>query len=60
VAVRDNRQALYGERARRKEDQEWEMAGLARRDGDMKAAERHTERARLWAQGIDPDAETEK
>lgn len=43
-------------RHRRKADHEWEMAGLARQDGDMKAAAEHTRHARLWDQGQDPDA----
>jgi hypothetical protein len=32
-------------------DQEWEMAGLARQDGDHKAAAIHTERARAIQRG---------
>jgi hypothetical protein len=32
-------------RLRRKADQEWEMAGLARQDGDTKAVEEHTRKA---------------
>jgi hypothetical protein len=39
----------------RKADQEWELAGCARQDGDKAAELKHTERARLWHQGIDPD-----
>ena len=39
-------------RMQRKRDQEWEMAGLARADGDMAAAQRHTEAAREWARKI--------
>lgn len=31
---------------RRKADQQWDLAGLARRDGDLKAAEEHTAKAR--------------
>lgn len=31
-----------------KADQEWEMAGLARQDGDMKASEQHTANAREY------------
>lgn len=34
------------DRLRRKADQEWDMAGLARQDGDARAAERHTAAAR--------------
>lgn len=44
---------------RHKADQEWEVAGLARQDGDRKASEEHTRRARLWEQGIDPDVKEE-
>jgi hypothetical protein len=32
----------------RKANQEWEMAGLARQDGDYKDAEKRTEAAREW------------
>jgi hypothetical protein len=32
-----------------KENQAWEMAGLARQDGDHKDAERWTKEAREWA-----------
>jgi hypothetical protein len=35
-------------RCRRKADQHWDMAGLARQDGDKKDAERHTKLAREW------------
>lgn len=35
---------------RRKADQHWEMAGLARQDGDHKDAARHTEEARKYEQ----------
>ena len=39
------------ERLCRKADQSWEMAGLARQDGDAKDAQRHTEFAnRLQAE----------
>lgn len=34
------------EKLRRKRDQEWEMAGLARQDGDRKAEKAHTDKAR--------------
>jgi hypothetical protein len=37
-------------RYRRKADQHWEMAGLARQDGDMVDAERHTAEARRYEQ----------
>jgi hypothetical protein len=33
---------------RRKADQEWDMAGLARQDGDLKDAEKHTIKAREY------------
>jgi hypothetical protein len=36
------------EDCRRKADQHWEMAGLARQDGDTADADRHTRDARLW------------
>ena len=36
------------ERLRRKEDQAWEMAGLARQDRDMADAARRTQEARDW------------
>lgn len=35
---------------RRKADQEWDMAGLARQDGDLEASEQHTANARKWDQ----------
>lgn len=31
---------------RRKRDQEWDMAGLARQDGDLAAMRKHTEKAK--------------
>lgn len=37
------------QRLTRKENQEWELAGLARQDGDDAAAQRHTENARYYA-----------
>lgn len=37
----------------RKADQEWELAGLARQDGDREAERRHTERARALMRGED-------
>ena len=40
---------------RRKADQEWEMAGCARRDGDRRDEQRHTDRARAYERGEDPD-----
>jgi hypothetical protein len=36
------------EKLLRKADQEWDMAGLARTDGDLKDAAEHTRRARLY------------
>lgn len=33
---------------RTKADQHWEMAGLARQDGDTADADRHTRLAKLW------------
>lgn len=36
------------DRYRRKADQEWEMAGLARRDGDKADEARHTAKARKY------------
>jgi len=36
------------EKLRRKADQEWEMAGLARMDGDTKDEIKHTEAAREY------------
>lgn len=38
------------QRWRRKSDQEWEMAGLARRDGDKADEEKHTLLARRYDQ----------
>lgn len=38
-------------RRMRKEDQEWELAGLARRDGDLIAAARHTANALALRRG---------
>lgn len=35
-------------RARRKADQAWEMAGLARQDGDRADEQRWTDEAREW------------
>lgn len=34
----------------RKADQEWDMAGDARRDRDAEAERKHTEKARLYEQ----------
>lgn len=38
------------EDCRRKANQHWEMAGLARQDGDHADMHRHTREARLWEQ----------
>jgi hypothetical protein len=35
---------------RRKANQHWEMAGLARQDNDQADSKRHTDLARLWDQ----------
>ncbi len=40
------REPTFPSRNRRKADQHWDMAGLARQDGDMADAERHTKLAR--------------
>jgi hypothetical protein len=37
---------------RRKRDQEWELAGLARQDGDKADEARHTDKAREYAAEI--------
>jgi hypothetical protein len=42
-----NKELTY-EKCIRKANQHWEMAGLARQDGDTKDAERHTKLAREW------------
>jgi hypothetical protein len=36
----------------RRRDQHWEMAGLARKDGDLKDAEVHNVQARMYTQEI--------
>lgn len=36
----------------RRRDQHWEMAGLARQDGDLKDAEIHNVQARAYTQEI--------
>ena len=36
----------------RRRDQHWEMAGLARKDGDLKDAEVHNVQARTYTQEI--------
>lgn len=40
------------ETLRRKRDQAWEMAGLARQDGDKADEERHTQSACMYAEAI--------
>lgn len=49
MAIRDNRYK-DGNPWKRKENIEWEMAGLARQDGDKQDEERHTAKAREFAQ----------
>jgi len=44
----------------RKTNQEWEMAGLARLDGDSKDEARHTAQAKLWAQRAKEGGYTEE
>lgn len=41
-------ETLYA-RYRRKADQEWELAGCARQDGDTEDEKRHTELAREYS-----------
>jgi hypothetical protein len=38
------------EDCRRKADQHWDMAGLARQDGDKTDEQKHTDKAREWDQ----------
>lgn len=40
------------ERLRRKRDQEWELAGLARQDGDTKDEAIHTANAREYSRQL--------
>ena len=40
------------DRLRRKRDQAWDMAGLARQDGDTKDSERRTKEAREYEKQI--------
>lgn len=40
------------ERMKRKRDQAWDMAGLARQDGDTADAQRRTDEARDWSRQI--------
>ncbi len=44
-AYHDDPNHWSADKLRRKEDQAWEMAGLARQDGDKADAKRHTENA---------------
>lgn len=50
MALRDKLRGSSPEylRYRRKANQEWELAGCARNDGDHDAAKRHTEQAREY------------
>ena len=41
----------------RRRDQHWEMAGLARNDGDLKDAEVHNVQARMYTKEIDKRSE---
>jgi hypothetical protein len=52
--VTNNERFLYWstEKLRRKANQHWEMAGLARQDNDKVDADRHTAIARLYEQEI--------
>lgn len=45
MSIRDNRFSSANPYAR-KANQEWELAGCARRDGDDEAARKHTDKAR--------------
>lgn len=45
---RDRGQSVDYFRYRRKADQEWELGGLARQDGDLKAMEEHYAKAREY------------
>jgi hypothetical protein len=47
-----NMKLYSAEYCRRKEDQHWEMAGLARQDGDKKDEAEHTRMAKLWQQRV--------
>jgi len=44
----ENTRAMTLRTLRRKEDQAWEMAGLARRDNDMADAQHQTDMARAY------------
>jgi len=43
--MKNNLNDMSEEKLKRKADQEWEMAGLARQDGDSKDAQKHTSNA---------------
>lgn len=48
----DDLQGLSLEQLRRKADQAWEMAGLARQDGDKEDEARHTAKARMYDSAV--------
>ena len=55
MALRDRRNEVHQNnphyvRCRRKADEQWELAGCARQDGDAKAALEHTNKAREFEQ----------
>lgn len=52
-----NSQNGFPSRFRIKADQHWEMAGLARQDGDLADSARHTEQAREYERLAAEDAE---
>jgi hypothetical protein len=54
MALQDRRVNPGGEWFKMKGNQEWDLAGLARQDGDHAAAARHTERARAYDRGEVP------
>lgn len=54
MAIRTGRRSYY----RIKADQEWEMAGLARQDGDHAAEKEHTRKAREYdAMALEEEAQ---
>jgi len=53
MAIRDARIGRYGivsDRLLRKANQEWELAGMCRRDGDTSGEKQHTDQAREYEQ----------
>jgi hypothetical protein len=52
MSIQDRSTNLMGERYKRKANQHWEMAGLARQDNDMRDAEKHTKMARMYSEGL--------